>query len=108
MASEEVFMAATGIEVVEDIEALEAIEASLADSMEVGIWASKAIETRMDLKGVGTEGMEKEVSAVEVAESREKEASTIAEGVVRRVKVAFTIMEVARKVKGASTTIMVD
>ena len=108
MASEEVFMAATGIEVVEDIEALEAIEASLADSMEVGIWASKAIETRMDLKGVGTEGMEKEVSAVEVAESREKEASTIAEGVVRRVKVAFTIMEVARKVKGASTTTMVD
>ena len=48
------------------------------------------------------------VSAIEVAESREKEASTIAEGVVRRVKVAFTIMEVARKVKGAYTTTMVD
>ena len=48
------------------------------------------------------------VSAVEVAESREKEASTITEGVVRRVKVVSTIMEVVRKVKGASTTTMVD
>ena len=33
------------------------------------------------------------VSAVEVAESREKEASTIAEGEVKRLKVAFTTME---------------
>ena len=66
MASEEVFMAAAGIEVVEDIEALEAIEASLVDSTEVGIRASKAIETSRDLKGVGTEGMEKEVSVVTV------------------------------------------
>ena len=33
------------------------------------------------------------VSAVEVAESREKEVSTIAEGVVKRVKVASTTME---------------
>ena len=66
MASGEVFMAAVGIEIVENIVALVAIKAFLADSMEVGTGASKAIETRMDLKGVGTEGMEKEVSVVTV------------------------------------------
>ena len=64
VASGEVFMAAEGIEMVEDIVALEAMKAFLVDSMEVGIRVSKAIETSMDLKGVGTEGMEKEVSVV--------------------------------------------